>query len=145
MDASVLIAMERRGAALADLGTDVRREPLLLSALTVGELLVGVERADTAARRAQRAAVIETPARRTADHGIRRGRRACLRANQRGEAGDRQQDCDARRAAGGTRDCPRRRRVDREPTPLRGSAGSSRRRAGLVPLTRYGSVGDRNT
>lgn len=60
IDASVLIAMERRGAALADLRANVRREPLALSALTVGELLVGVERADDAARRAQRSAVVES-------------------------------------------------------------------------------------
>jgi tRNA(fMet)-specific endonuclease VapC len=60
IDASVVVAMERQGFVLADLAVAVPREPIALSVLTVGELLVGVERADTEARRERRSVFLET-------------------------------------------------------------------------------------
>jgi predicted nucleic acid-binding protein len=60
IDASVMVEMERRGFVLADLAKAVPREPIALSVLTAGELLVGVERANTEARRERRWVLLET-------------------------------------------------------------------------------------
>ncbi|HKG24532.1 MAG TPA: PIN domain-containing protein [Thermomicrobiales bacterium] len=60
IDASVVVAMERRRLTMADLAVAVPPEPIAISVLTAGELLVGVERADTDARRRQRSIFLET-------------------------------------------------------------------------------------
>jgi predicted nucleic acid-binding protein len=60
IDASVVVAMERQGFTLADLAIASPHEPVALSVLTAGELLVGVERADTEARRRRRSEFLET-------------------------------------------------------------------------------------
>jgi tRNA(fMet)-specific endonuclease VapC len=57
LDSSILIAFERRRLDLERLLTD--HSPPALAAITVGELLIGVERADTPARRARREAFVQ--------------------------------------------------------------------------------------
>jgi tRNA(fMet)-specific endonuclease VapC len=58
VDTSVFIAFERDDRAL-DLGGLPAEEDLFISAITVSELLVGVHRADSAARRNRRLAYVE--------------------------------------------------------------------------------------
>ena len=58
-DSSVLIALERRGAALEDLAVVAAAEPGAIAAITASELLVGAYRADSEQRRLAREAFIE--------------------------------------------------------------------------------------
>jgi tRNA(fMet)-specific endonuclease VapC len=57
LDSSILIAYERRRFDLEQLLTD-HAEPVI-AAITAGELLIGVERADTAERRARRQTFVD--------------------------------------------------------------------------------------
>lgn len=59
VDTSVFIALERRGASLANLAATAPNEAWVLASITTSELLAGVYRADTEARRLQRAAFVE--------------------------------------------------------------------------------------
>ena len=58
-DSSEIIALERNREAVQDLIAGREDEPFGISAVTVAELLHGVERADTEARRIQRQAFVE--------------------------------------------------------------------------------------
>jgi predicted nucleic acid-binding protein len=60
IDASVFITLERRGDDPANLDVLAPDDQLGLAAITAAELLIGVERADTAGRRARRAAFVES-------------------------------------------------------------------------------------
>jgi tRNA(fMet)-specific endonuclease VapC len=57
LDSSILIAFERRRFDLERLLAD--HSPPALAAITAGELLIGVERADTPERRARREAFVQ--------------------------------------------------------------------------------------
>lgn len=59
VDADVLINLERRGYDVQRLPALALHEPVVLSAITASELLVGVERADTEQRRERRSAFVE--------------------------------------------------------------------------------------
>lgn len=56
IDSSVFIALERRGQQPDDLAAAVPDAPLALSSITASELLAGVHRADSPARRSRREA-----------------------------------------------------------------------------------------
>ena len=58
VDTAVFVAFERSGRPV-DLSTWAPVEDVFISVVTVSELLVGVHRADTEARRARRAAFVE--------------------------------------------------------------------------------------
>ena len=58
VDTNVFITQERKRSALS-LGSIAADEPLYISAITASELLVGVHRADSAARKAKRLAFVE--------------------------------------------------------------------------------------
>ena len=58
LDTGILILAERRRAA-PDLSAWADRGPVFISAVTVSELLVGVHRADTPARKNRRAGYVE--------------------------------------------------------------------------------------
>jgi tRNA(fMet)-specific endonuclease VapC len=60
IDASVLIAHERRAVDLSARVAGREDEPFFLSVVTVSELLHGVHRADDAVRRAKRSAYVES-------------------------------------------------------------------------------------
>jgi tRNA(fMet)-specific endonuclease VapC len=57
IDSSVLVAFERRRLDLERLLTD--HSPPAIAAITAAELLIGVERAETATRRARRSSFVE--------------------------------------------------------------------------------------
>ena len=57
LDSSILVAFERRRFDLERLLRD--HSPQAIAAVTAGELLIGVERADTAERRARRESFVE--------------------------------------------------------------------------------------
>ena len=57
LDSSVIVAFERRRFDLERLITD--HTPAAIAAVTAAELLIGVERADTSARRARREAFVQ--------------------------------------------------------------------------------------
>jgi tRNA(fMet)-specific endonuclease VapC len=59
VDSNVFILFERRGQAI-DLSPWEPSEAVFISAVTVSELLMGVHRADTEARRTRRSAFVET-------------------------------------------------------------------------------------
>ncbi len=59
IDSSVFIALERRGQGLGVLSAAAPDEPVALATITVSELLIGVHRADTEARRVRRGAFVE--------------------------------------------------------------------------------------
>ncbi len=59
IDSSVLIAAERGQLDLSDLRARTEREEVAIAAVTASELLHGVFRAGTSARRAQREAFVE--------------------------------------------------------------------------------------
>jgi tRNA(fMet)-specific endonuclease VapC len=59
IDSSVFIALERRGQQLDALAVAVPDEPLALAGITASELLAGVHRADSQARRSRREAFVE--------------------------------------------------------------------------------------
>lgn len=59
IDTSVFIAAERRGFSAEQAISYIRGEEALLSSITASELLFGVHRADTVARRSRREALIE--------------------------------------------------------------------------------------
>ena len=59
IDSSVFIAMERQGRAPQDLAIAWADEPVALAAVTASELLVGVHRADSRARRLTREDFVE--------------------------------------------------------------------------------------
>ncbi|MGH2543510.1 MAG: PIN domain-containing protein, partial [Ardenticatenaceae bacterium] len=59
IDSSIFIALERRGQSLRTLARAAPPEPIALASITASELLMGVHRADTAARRVRRAAFVE--------------------------------------------------------------------------------------
>lgn len=59
IDSSVFIALERRGQQFDDLAAAVPDVPLALSSITASELLAGVHRADSPARRSRREAFVE--------------------------------------------------------------------------------------
>ncbi|MGQ0812003.1 MAG: type II toxin-antitoxin system VapC family toxin [Nitrospiraceae bacterium] len=58
LDTSILIAFERRAADIEMLFRDRGQEPVGMSVITAAELLHGVHRADTPARRMKRAAYV---------------------------------------------------------------------------------------
>jgi tRNA(fMet)-specific endonuclease VapC len=60
VDSSVFIALERRRESLAALAAVAPAEPLALASITASELLAGVHRADTEARRLHRQGFVET-------------------------------------------------------------------------------------
>ena len=55
----MFIALERRGQRLDDLAAALSGEPIALASITAAELLAGVQRADSPARRLQREAFVE--------------------------------------------------------------------------------------
>jgi len=59
IDSSVFIALERRGQRLSALAKAVPNEPVALASITASELLVGVHRAGSPARRLRREAFVE--------------------------------------------------------------------------------------
>lgn len=59
LDTSVLIGWERKAGALEVIAAGHPEEPVGLSVITAAELLHGVHRADTAARRLRRSAFVE--------------------------------------------------------------------------------------
>lgn len=59
IESSVFIGMERRGLQPDELVALVPDEPVALASVTVSELLFGVERANTARRRARRERFVE--------------------------------------------------------------------------------------
>ena len=59
IDSSVIIAFERRRVALEALARVAPDEPVALASITASELLAGVYRADSLARRVQREAFVE--------------------------------------------------------------------------------------
>ncbi len=59
IDSSIVIAIERRRLDLEAIASAAPDEPSALAAITAAELLVGVHRADTPARRLQREAFVE--------------------------------------------------------------------------------------
>ena len=59
IDSSIFIALERQGQRLGALARIVPDEPLALASITASELLVGVYRADSSARRLRREAFVE--------------------------------------------------------------------------------------
>lgn len=59
IDASVFIALERRGRQLADLDAALAGEPIALASITAADLLTGVDLANTAERRLRREAFVE--------------------------------------------------------------------------------------
>ena len=59
IDASVVISLERRGFASSDVNVVAPGESLAIATMTVAELLVGVHRAETPARRLQRETYVE--------------------------------------------------------------------------------------
>jgi predicted nucleic acid-binding protein len=59
LDTSVLVAWERRAAALESLAAQRADESIGLSVISAAELLHGVHRADSAARRLRRSAYVE--------------------------------------------------------------------------------------
>lgn len=59
IDTSVFIAMERQGRAPQELAVAWADEPVALAAVTASELLVGVHRADSRARRLTREDFVE--------------------------------------------------------------------------------------
>ena len=59
IDSSVVIAAERGQLATADLHRRLAEEPAAFAAITAAELLHGVHRADSTARRQQRARFVE--------------------------------------------------------------------------------------
>lgn len=59
IDTSVFIALERRNLPVDILLVAVRDEPVALAAITASELLVGVHRANTPARRIRREAFVD--------------------------------------------------------------------------------------
>ena len=60
IDASVLIAVERRGLPSEETMALMRSERAALASITASELLIGVHRADSPARRLRREAFVET-------------------------------------------------------------------------------------
>ena len=60
IDTSVFIAMERLGRSPQDLVLEWRNEPVAMAAVTASELLVGVHRADSRARRLTREGFVES-------------------------------------------------------------------------------------
>jgi predicted nucleic acid-binding protein len=60
IESSVFITAERRGLVVSDLLNVLPNEPSALSAIVASELLFGVHRADSPARRARREAFVET-------------------------------------------------------------------------------------
>ena len=58
VDTSVLIGMERRAAGLDALAAVVPDDPVALAAITASELIAGVHRADSPARRLRREAFV---------------------------------------------------------------------------------------
>jgi tRNA(fMet)-specific endonuclease VapC len=60
IDTSVFIELERSDRPLDDILRDAWSEPIALASITAAELLVGVEAANSTARRQQRAAFVET-------------------------------------------------------------------------------------
>lgn len=60
IDTSVFIAMERLGRSPQDLVLEWRNEPVAMAAVTALELLVGVHRADSRARRLTREGFVES-------------------------------------------------------------------------------------
>ncbi|MGH2531360.1 MAG: PIN domain-containing protein [Thermomicrobiales bacterium] len=59
VDASVFITLERRGVPPSDVNIVVPGESLVVASMTAAELLIGVHRADTPARRLRRATYVE--------------------------------------------------------------------------------------
>lgn len=59
LDTSVLIAAEKGAFALGNFFSAHEEEPFFIAAVTAAELLHGVERADSAARRKKRSAFVE--------------------------------------------------------------------------------------
>ena len=59
IDTSVFIELERRQLEIDALRSAVPDEPVALSAITASELLIGVHRADTEARKIRRSAFVE--------------------------------------------------------------------------------------
>lgn len=59
IDSSIFIALERRRAPLGALARALPDEPVALASITASELLAGVHRADSPARRARREAFVE--------------------------------------------------------------------------------------
>ena len=59
IDSSVFIALERQNRPVGDLASAAPDEPVALAAITASELLVGVIRADTLARRLRRETFVE--------------------------------------------------------------------------------------
>lgn len=59
IDSSVIVAAERGQLAISGLHQRLAQETVALAAITVSELLHGVHRADTTARRKQRAEFVE--------------------------------------------------------------------------------------
>jgi predicted nucleic acid-binding protein len=60
IDTSVFVAMERDARPIDDVLIAARTERVALASITVSELLVGVERADTLERRDRRSTFVET-------------------------------------------------------------------------------------
>lgn len=60
VDSSVFIALERRGDVPTALAALLPAETLAIASITASELLTGVHRADTPARRARREAFVES-------------------------------------------------------------------------------------
>lgn len=60
IDSSVIIGLERRGLPPESVISALPAEVLAISAVTASELLIGVHRADTPARRLQRESYVET-------------------------------------------------------------------------------------
>lgn len=60
VDSDVLIALERRGESLDAITRAAPDEPVALASITISELLVGMHRANTLARRIHRATFIES-------------------------------------------------------------------------------------
>ena len=59
IDSSVFIALERQNRPVGALASSAPDEPVALAAITASELLVGVQRADTPARRLRRESFVE--------------------------------------------------------------------------------------
>lgn len=59
VDSSVFIALERQGLRLGVLGRTMPDEPIAIASITASELLTGVQRADSPARRSRREAFVE--------------------------------------------------------------------------------------
>ena len=59
VDSTVVIELERRDQSLSDLEAIIPGEPFAFAAITASELLVGVHRADSPARRSRRQDFIE--------------------------------------------------------------------------------------